>query len=267
MTQASKPVDFTMDDLAALDDAMPMTKPAPAPPPDEPKSPELQRLLDKPMPVGYDKGNYKIEDLDGLKRTARMFMASGMNEHLLKNLGTDAERLARMCLAIGMVEKLGLPADTGCAHLYVVNGRFAMYGAARRSLVLRNRVCLGLETTIDKRDPANWVATCVGLRRMPDGSVQTVTRTFDVAQAKTAKLWMKKGYGDKDTPWITFPDVMLMTKAEASVLNWLFADLLMGVEDYHEMKDVEEAERAARESATAQQYAGLVEATDGPAQG
>jgi hypothetical protein len=60
------------------------------------------------------------------------------------------------------------------------------------------------------------------------GEPETV-RQFSVRDAVVGKLWGKKGYNGKDTPWITNPRRMLQMRARGFALRDAFADVLKGM--------------------------------------
>ena len=62
---------------------------------------------------------------------------------------------------------------------------------------------------------------------------------FSVADAKKAKLWMKKGHKGEDTPWVTYEERMLKMRARAFALRDGFADVLKGLAIVEEIRDID----------------------------
>lgn len=61
---------------------------------------------------------------------------------------------------------------------------------------------------------------------------------FSVTDAKTAKLWQKRGNNGKDTPWITSPKRMLQMRSRGFGLRDKFADALKGMRLAEEAMDI-----------------------------
>ena len=59
---------------------------------------------------------------------------------------------------------------------------------------------------------------------------------FSVAMAKRAHLWEKRGQNGAETPWITYPERMLMWRARI-VMRDVFADVLRGMRIFEEARD------------------------------
>lgn len=58
---------------------------------------------------------------------------------------------------------------------------------------------------------------------------QPVTHSFSVQQAKTAKLWGKTGQSGQPTPWVLYPDRMLLARARGFHIDDQYADVIMGM--------------------------------------
>lgn len=85
----------------------------------------------------------------------------------------------------------------------------------------------------------DYRAVCIMRRKgMPDDVVQV----FSVLDAKTAKLWQKRGRNGEETPWITYPGRMLKMRARGFAARDTFADCLAGLILFEEAQDYPELE-------------------------
>lgn len=72
-----------------------------------------------------------------------------------------------------------------------------------------------------------------------EGDDEPFESVFTVAEAKQAKLWMRKGREGGDTPWITMPGVMLQWRSVAKHSRKYFGDVTKGLYMTAEMRDVQ----------------------------
>lgn len=121
----------------------------------------------------------------------------------------------------------------------VVNGTPSIFGDAVPALILGSGQCERFHETFEgKRYEDDFKAVCIIKRKgLPDET----RREFTVAQAKTAKLWQKRGASGGDTPWITYPDRMLQMRARAFAARDAFPDKLSGLAVYEEAMDYPDA--------------------------
>ena len=126
---------------------------------------------------------------------------------------------------------VGIASPLACLQsVAVINGRPMLWGDAVPAVVMAHPSCL--ETTdectgtIEDEDRC-WTFTV--RRRLAAGGTKTVSRSFSVADAKRAKLWMRTGRGGEPTPWVTAPDRMLLNRARMFACRDAFADVLQGI--------------------------------------
>tara|TARA_R100001480_G_scaffold133841_1_gene130946 strand:- start:169 stop:873 length:705 start_codon:yes stop_codon:yes gene_type:complete len=87
------------------------------------------------------------------------------------------------------------------------------------------------------------VATCIVKRKLADGSVEEVKRTFSMKQAQQAQL------ANRPT-WKAYPERMLQHRARGNALRDAFPDVLRGIitteeaQDYDDPKDVTPTQEA-----------------------
>ncbi|MDQ2079519.1 recombinase RecT [Xanthobacteraceae bacterium Astr-EGSB] len=128
-------------------------------------------------------------------------------------------------------------------RIAVINGRPTIWGDAALALVRASRLLESIKEEVDGEGDA-MVATCTVMRV---GDLETVSRTFSVADAKTAGLWNKRGSSGQPTPWITHPKRMLQMRARAFALRDVFPDVMGGMYIAEEVvDDRDDAPRAAQ---------------------
>lgn len=121
--------------------------------------------------------------------------------------------------------EIGMPPFQALQSFAVINGRVALWGDGMLGVVRKYGV------TIDERidgERADAVAVCTVHR--PD-TKENITRSFSVADAKTAGLWSKQG------PWTQYPLRMLQMRARSWALRDGCADLLRGLKMAEEVQD------------------------------
>lgn len=170
--------------------------------------------------------------------------------------------------------EVGLSAWAALQSYAIINGKATMWGDAVLALVRSNsHVCeyvrerlasadevahyveamraaaeMDDQTIADKAARGFWslpsvsisdstVAVCEAKRR---DSERPTLILFSVGDARTAKLWEKKGREGEPTPWITYPQRMLQMRARSWALRDAFPDVLRGTAIREEVEDYEE---------------------------
>src|SRR5271157_5591979 len=138
-------------------------------------------------------------------------------------------------LAMQMGAELGVPPLQALQNIAIINGRPSIWGDLALAVV---------QAHPDYEDhkeffsgtPFNDDYTAVfQIKRKGSGWHET---KFSVADAKTAKLWNKRGYNGGDTPWITNPKRMLQMRSRGFGLRDKFADALKGMKLAEEIMDI-----------------------------
>ncbi len=122
---------------------------------------------------------------------------------------------------------LGLSWMQSLRSVSVINGQAALWGDAIPALIYGSGECERFHEYFEgEKGTDAYTAVCIMKRKgMPD----EVRRTFSVADAKTAKIWAKRGRDGQDTPWITYPDRMQQMRARGFCSRDTFADKLSGL--------------------------------------
>ena len=134
-------------------------------------------------------------------------------------------------IAAGM--EAGLRPGQALSSMYLVNGRAVMFGDAPLALVRASGLLADIKESESGTGDAKS-ATCTLTRKNPNGSTDSVTRTFSCAEARRAGLFMKNG---KPGPWDTYPDRMLQLRPRGWCVRDLFGDVLMGLGIAEEVED------------------------------
>ncbi len=145
---------------------------------------------------------------------------------------------ANCLVAIQWGMELGLAPLQALQNIAVINGKPSVYGDSLLAMVRADSRCMGVEETQE-----GGVATCIVKRKLADGSIEKVKRTFSMQQAEQA------GLASRPT-WKAYPDRMLQHRARGNALRDAFPDVLRGIitteeaQDIGEPKDVTPTEEA-----------------------
>tara|TARA_R100000406_G_scaffold9544_1_gene6315 strand:- start:1161 stop:2126 length:966 start_codon:yes stop_codon:yes gene_type:complete len=135
---------------------------------------------------------------------------------------------ANCLVAIQWGMELGLAPLQALQNIAVINGKPSVYGDSLLAMVRADDRCMGVEETQE-----GGVATCIVKRRLSDGSIEEVKRTFSMKQAEQA------GLSNRPT-WKAYPDRMLQHRARGNALRDAFPDVLRGIITSEEAQDIEE---------------------------
>jgi hypothetical protein len=156
----------------------------------------------------------------------------------------DAKRPEQVLVAIMAGAELGMPPFQAVQSIAVINGRPTLYGDGLLGVVQARGVRLK-EWFEGEGD--DLTASCTVTR--PEADEEPVTRSFSVANAKTAGLWMRKGRDGQDTPWVTYPRRMLQMRARSWGIRDSCSDLIRGIVVREEALDAEFTEVTPSEEA------------------
>lgn len=147
-------------------------------------------------------------------------------------------------VAIQLGTEIGFAPMQALQSIAVIGGRPSVWGDGFLALIMGSSLYRehdeyyevdgvrvnGLTAEALKQDTT--AAVCTFWRR---GKPTPTTRRFTVGQAKKAQLFEKK-----DTPWITYPDRMLLMRARSWAGRDTFPDLLRGIRTAEEAMDERE---------------------------
>lgn len=193
----------------------------PVPSPEHAKAPA-------PLLVARPNGQLIPTTLEDQFRLAKYYHHSNL---MPRGLDTTEKVL----VALQLCFELGLPPMTCIGKIAVINGVPMIFGELPLALVQRSGKLLKCdEWWFDKEGkrladsaPPEQVAgaTCEVVRHGMD----SMTRSFTVKDATTAKLWGKVSSEGKPTPWVLYPKRMLQMRARSWALKDRFGDVLMGI--------------------------------------
>lgn len=184
------------------------------------------------LPVLQSGGSVKAivpQDFEGAWRIATAVCKANMAP-----FGLETPEKAMVAILHGL--EVGLTPMAALQSIAVVNGRPTIFGDGAIGLVRGSGKLEWIKERIEG-DGDKMVAICEVKRKGEDSAIRG---TFSVADAKLAKLWLKKSPKGGDTPWVTYPKRMLAMRARAFALRDGFADVLRGLGIKEEVEDFQE---------------------------
>lgn len=187
-------------------------------------------------------------------RVARAVVASGLAPAALigKKTGDDAAAAVAVCIMSGA--ELGLKPMVSLRSFTVINGKPALYGDGLINVVRQSGKVAFLKTGYEMRD-GQMIGYCHA-KRSDTGEESRVE--FTQAQAERAGLWddrptirkqvwenNQKVWKDgqpNDAPWYKFRERMIAWRAAGYCLRELFGDVLGGIRDEFEAREIADAD-------------------------
>lgn len=185
-------------------------------------------------------------------RIARAVVSSGLAPSALigKKTGDEAASAVAVCIMSGA--ELGLKPMVSLRSFTVINGKPALYGDGLINVVRQSSKVAFLKTGHEIRS-GQMVGFCHA-KRSDTGEESRVE--FTQAEAKRAGLWddrplvRKKVWENgqqvwkenqtNDAPWYRFPQRMIAWRAAGYCLRELFGDVLGGIRDEFEAREMAE---------------------------
>ncbi len=164
-------------------------------------------------------------------RLADAVIAAGMVPN--SYAGTNgAGTKAKIMIGIMKGLEVGFGPITALSHICIINNRPSLYGEAAIALCHRAGAIESVRHYYEGKEGSDdWIAIYEIRRRKHE---QAYIGTFSVKDAKRAHLWANP----KRTPWIEYPQRMLLARARAFALREGFADYLMGLSIAEEAEDL-----------------------------
>ena len=187
--------------------------------------------------VDYGKEWWVPQGFDEASRMAHLMAKSDCVPYTFKNKPGD------ILAAWSLGAPLGLSLLATLRFVTVINGVPAIWGDGALAVTRAHPLCQYVhEEFVGGEGPEfehgfedDFTAICTIMRR---GDPKPVVRRFSVRDAKTAKLWQKRGNKGGDTPWITYPKRMLQMRARSWAMRDGFADALCGMPVAEEIRDI-----------------------------
>lgn len=186
-------------------------------------------------------------------RVARAVVAANLAPSALIGKLTGDDAASAVAVAIMSGAELGLKPMVALRSFTVINGKPALYGDGLINVVRQSGRVAYLRTGCDERD-GQMVGFCEA-KRNDTGEEKRVE--FSQNDAIRAGLWpssatVRRKVWDNnqqvwkdvpnDTPWARFPQRMLAWRAAGYCLRELFGDVLGGIRDEFEAREIDEAE-------------------------
>lgn len=227
------------------------------------------------MPAGGSVMAIVPQTFEEIQRIANTIIAAGLAPSaLLQRVKDDAtpeevsaagrHNTAAVASAIMAGAELNLPPMVALRSFTVINGKPALYADGNVAVVRKARgpdgkpiveyIRHGYEIGTDDESTYAWCEA----KRADNGEMHR--EVFSIADARRAGLWQdeaeviaevwaydeaaKKRKPTKQkvpnpAPWYRFPKRMMMWRAVGYCLRWLFADVLGGMVDEYEARDIE----------------------------
>ncbi|HUS37961.1 MAG TPA: recombinase RecT, partial [Pirellulales bacterium] len=133
-------------------------------------------------------------------------------------------------IAVQMGAEVGLPPMASIQNVAVINGRPSIWGDAMLAICRQSElfVAPSFREELKEVEGRGLTGFCTVERR---GDDKPITHSFSMQDAVKAKLL------DKDTPWKTYPQRMLVMRARSWALRDAFPDLLRGMRATEEERD------------------------------
>lgn len=184
-------------------------------------------------------------------RVARAVVASGLAPSALIGKLTGDDAAAAVAVAIMSGAELGLKPMVSLRSFTVINGKPALYGDGLINVVRQSGKVAYLRTGCDERD-GKLVGWCEAKR---NDTYEEKRVEFSQADAERAGLWQTEAIVTKwnkferkneqkpnDSPWWRFPQRMLAWRAAGYCLRELFGDVLGGIRDEFEAREIADAD-------------------------
>lgn len=194
------------------------------------------------------------QSFEDTMRISRAVVASGLAPAALIGKLTGDDAAAAVAVAIMSGAELGLKPMVSLRSFTVINGKPALYGDGLINVVRMSGKVAYLRTGCEIRD-GKMVGFCEA-KRLDTGEEKRVE--FSQDNATRARLWddratVKKQVwenGQKvwrdnvpnDAPWYRFPERMLAWRAAGYCLRELFGDVLGGIRDEFEAREIADVE-------------------------
>lgn len=182
-------------------------------------------------------------------RVAKAVFIGGLAPAALVGNKNGEDAISAVAVAIMSGAELGLKPMVALRSFTVINGKPALYGDGLINVVRMSGKVAYLRTGCEDRD-GKMVGWCEAKRSDTDEEKRV---EFSQSDAIRAKLWetearvTKQGKNgpytkDNDSPWYKYPQRMLAWRAAGYCLRELFGDVLGGIRDEFEAREIVEAD-------------------------
>jgi hypothetical protein len=213
-----------------------------------------------PLRVGGAVLSIVPQTFDETLRIARAVCIGGLAPAALIGNLTGDNAASAVAIAIMSGAELGLQPMVALRSFTVINGKPALYGDGLINVVRQSGKVAYLRTGCDDRD-GQLVGWCEAKRNDTNEEKRVEFSQADAIRAglwsDTAKIKKFKSNGESyekanDSPWFRYPQRMLAWRAAGWCLRELFGDVLGGIRDEFEAREIAEADDMRDVTTTAQ---------------
>lgn len=203
-----------------------------------------------PLRAGGNVMSIVPQTFEDTMRIGRAVVMAGLAPAALVGTKQGDEAASAVAIAIMSGAELGLQPMVSLRSFTVINGKPALYGDGLINVVRQSGRVAYLRTGCDERN-GQLVGWCEAKRNDTEEDKRV---EFSQADAVRAGLWsdtakVKKYKSDgtsyekaNDSPWFRYPQRMLAWRAAGYCLRELFGDVLGGIRDEFEAREIAEVE-------------------------
>ncbi len=132
-------------------------------------------------------------------------------------------------------KELGISFTQAIQGISIIKGRPAMTAELMLALVYRSNLMTSFSEVLSgSLNDKDAKYTCIVQR----GTLEKVTRSFSIEDAKRAGLWIYDKATAPNIPWKTYPLRMLQMRARTTALRDAFPDIVKGFTSEEEARDI-----------------------------
>ncbi|MBB3234393.1 hypothetical protein [Phyllobacterium endophyticum] len=185
------------------------------------------------------------QSIEEIWRVSTMVVSAGLAPKALVGKKTGNDAVSAVAIAIMAGAELGLPPMVALRSFTVIGGKPALYGDGIINVARRSKKAAYIRTGYDEARGVGWCEA----KRADTGEQKRVE--FSIADAKRAGLWDERPFVKKqdwntkqwndvpnEAPWFRYPQRMQQWRAAGYCLRELFADVLGGITDEYEAREI-----------------------------
>lgn len=185
------------------------------------------------------------QSIEEIWRVSKMVVMAGLAPKALVGKKTGEDAISAVAIAVMAGAELGLPPMVALRSFTVIGGRPALYGDGIINVARRSKKAAYIRTGYDEARGVGWCEA----KRADSGEMKR--EEFSIADAKRAGLWDERPFVKKqdwntkqwsevpnEAPWFRYPQRMQQWRAAGYCLRELFADVLGGITDEYEAREI-----------------------------
>lgn len=185
------------------------------------------------------------QSIEEIWRVSKMVVMAGLAPKALVGKKTGEDAISAVAIAVMAGAELGLPPMVALRSFTVIGGRPALYGDGIINVARRSKKAAYIRTGYDEARGVGWCEA----KRADTGEMKR--EEFSIADAKRAGLWDDRPFVKKqdwntkqwsdvpnEAPWFRYPQRMQQWRAAGYCLRELFADVLGGITDEYEAREI-----------------------------